>query len=112
MEESIILRGRYRQLQDSADEVRHHGAAAAALRIQMRHVGNRHVIRKLECVKPVGVAVEDSGAKPPSPITLRVVVDALRAPQEPAAIVKKVAVMIQVVNVDLKPSLPDEEQKA
>ena len=63
MEERIVLRARDWKLDDVPDKVRHNCAAAAELRIEMCHIGNRQVIGELESVVPVRVAIEDARAK-------------------------------------------------
>jgi len=82
IEECVVLRTGKWKLDDLSDEVGHYRAAATVLRVEMRHVGNRHVIRELEDVVPVCVAVEDAGAKPLGTVFFGVIVDAIRPAQE------------------------------
>src|SRR5579859_2640674 len=82
VEERVVLRAGHGKLDDVSDKVWHHRAAAATLRIEMCHVGNRHVIGELESVVPVCVTVEDTGAKPLGAVFPCVFVDALRTAQE------------------------------
>src|SRR4051794_37118725 len=69
MEEAIVLRGGHGQFEDLPNEVRHNGAAAAPLRVQMGYVWNRHVIGKIQSIVPVDIPVQTGRAKSPSSIT-------------------------------------------
>src|SRR6185436_9407356 len=53
VKQRIVLHGRERKLHEIANEIGKDRATSAALRLEMRDVGNRHVVRELECVKPV-----------------------------------------------------------
>src|SRR5438552_14294325 len=61
MKECVVLGRGQRKFENVADEVGQHGAAAARLRIQVRDIGNRHVVGKLQRVVPLQVPIEDSG---------------------------------------------------
>jgi hypothetical protein len=56
----VILRAGYGEFDNVAYEVGHHRAASAALRIEVSNVGYRHVVRKVEGIVPVCIAVEDA----------------------------------------------------
>src|SRR2546426_8938399 len=63
MKERVILSCGEGQLQNFVDKEGHYGAAAAPLGIQMRDIGNRHVVGKIQRVEPLWIAVERTGAE-------------------------------------------------
>src|SRR5208283_5157995 len=99
LKERVVLRARHRKLNDLSNEIRHDGAATASLRVEMGHVGNRHIIGELESVIPVRVAVEDAGSKALGAILPGIVVDALRSAQKLRMLSVQTAVVLQIVNV-------------
>jgi hypothetical protein len=60
VEQRVVLRYGHRNLEDSADEERFRGAAAARLRIEVSDIRYGHVIRKIECAVPVEIPVENT----------------------------------------------------
>jgi hypothetical protein len=58
MEEGIVLRQGNRNFQYIANEVGCNSATAAALRVEMRYVRNRHVESEVEFAVPVKVTVK------------------------------------------------------
>ncbi len=102
VEQRVVLDGRQRQLQDIADEIRHHRAASAALRLEMRGVRNRHVVRKLKGVEPRLLAVHRARAEAIAAEFARVVVDALGLAQERVLVGKQAPIVIQVVQIDFE----------
>src|SRR2546430_15775689 len=107
MEERVVLRRGERQLQLVPNEVRHYRAAAASLWIEMRDIGNGHVVGEIERLVPIRIAIEGSRAESASAPLSSVAIDAPGALQKFFMIGKKLAVMVEIVYVDLKASLED-----
>src|SRR5579863_1027832 len=63
MEERIVLNRSDRNLENIANEIGHHRTAAAALRIEMGHVWNRHIVGKFQLVVPELLSIKNSRAK-------------------------------------------------
>src|SRR5262249_12489379 len=102
VKERIVLECRKRQLDDVSDEIRHHGAAPATLWLEMRNVGDGHVIRELERAVPLLFAVHRTR---PEPVALEfpcVPVDLLCPLEECRSTVEEVPVVIQIVKVDFE----------
>ena len=77
----------------------------------MRHVGNRHVVRKLERVIPICIAVKNPGAEPLGSEVAGIVVDTFRAAQEFRTVSVQAAIMFEVVNIDFKTAAGNAVQK-
>ena len=71
----------------------------------MRYIRDGHIKRKLECVKPFRFSVKNRGAKTGGTIFASVSVDDFGAPLEFLALIKEPAVMVQILNNDLKIAL-------
>jgi len=100
VEEGVVLDVGDGDFEEVADEVRHDGAAAAALRIEVGDVGDGHVVGEVELVEPVLIAVEDSGAETGGTEFAAVVVDFGDAFEELGAVVVEMAVVVEVVDGD------------
>src|SRR2546426_817977 len=107
MEQGIVLNGRERQLQYLPDEKRCLTTTAASLRLEMRHARHGHVIRKLQRVIPLLIPIESARAKAERAIVPAILVDPLNPPREFLATREESTVMVQVVNVDLEPTMTD-----
>src|SRR5437899_11499855 len=68
---------------------------------------NGHVIGKVESPVPVEVSIENSGTKASGSILSAVSIDSFGAAQESFAIAEQMAVVVQVVDGDFKPSVPN-----
>src|SRR5689334_21820975 len=104
VKEGVVLSGGNRQFQDFAHEVWHYGTASAALWIQMRCIGHGHVVRKIEGVVPCEIAIEGSRAKPEGTKGPAVMINAASPLEELRLARKEPSVMIQIVDIDFKPS--------
>src|ERR1700674_5422708 len=102
MKQRIVLCRCYGKFENVADKVRHHGAAAAALRIHVSSVRNRHVKGKCQGVIPIGISVKDSGSESVCTVLRTVPIDEIGTPQEFLSIIKEAPIMIQVLDSDLK----------
>src|SRR5205085_485758 len=102
VEQRVILRERKRQLEDLADEVRHHRAAAAALGLEVRDVRHGHVEGELERVEPLLFAIHRPGSEAAAAEAPGVSVDLGRTLQERLAALKEISIVIEVVEIDLE----------
>src|SRR5438093_5197684 len=105
MEERIVLGRGQRKLENLADEVGHDGAAATPLRVQVRDIGDAHVIGKVQRVVPLQVSIEHSGAEAIRTEVLPISIDPLGTSQELVSVAKQLSVVIQVMHVDLESPL-------
>ena len=80
MEERVVLRRGQRQLEDTADEERQDGTAAAPLGIEMGHRGKGHIVREVQRPKPLWIPVQGTRAEPPRRELLSVGVDPFDPP--------------------------------
>src|SRR5277367_675068 len=106
LKERIVLAGGERNLQNLADKIREDRTATAALRFQMRYVWHRHVVGKLVRIVPIEIAIHNSRAKPLGAKFLDVLINLVGPLQEQFALLIQLPVMIQVVDVELKPAAP------
>ena len=70
----------------------------------MCNIGDRHVIFKMQQVKPVDIPVEDPGSEPTCAKQLSVFLDLGRPPSEFRVLFEQVAIMIEVMNINFKPA--------
>src|SRR5215472_3698551 len=75
VEQPIVLRRGDRELNQVADEVRHHCATPASLRIKMRGVWHRHVVGGLQSVIPLLVAIHDCRTKSARSVVFQILDD-------------------------------------
>src|SRR5580700_9487949 len=107
MQQSIVLRGSYRDFKNVTNEVGHHAATATVLRIKMRNIGKRHVKREIETGKPLGLPVKHRRTESPGVVLRGVAIDQCNPAQEFFPVVIKPPVVIQVLDPDLKSPLTD-----
>src|SRR5437867_3644553 len=112
MEERVVLCRCQRKFEDLADEIRHNSAAAAPLRVQVRDIGDGHVIGEVQCVVPVQVSIEHSGPKATRPEVLPILTNSSGTAQELPPVPKQVSVVIQVVHIDLESPLSNIVEKS
>src|SRR3989441_859002 len=105
VEERVVLHCRQRQLQNLTDEEGEDGAAPSTLWIEVCDIGNRHVIRKLQRIEPLWIAVQPARSEADRIKFLCVAVDRLGATQKHRLIGEEPPVMIYIVDVDLKPTI-------
>src|SRR5205807_4248344 len=105
--QGIILDRRERKLEDPPDEERHQAATATSLSIQMRYARQGHVVGKLQGTIPGLVSIERAGTETECTISPCISIDPLSAAQECFPAGEELAVMVQVVDVDLEPAIAD-----
>src|SRR3974390_2240326 len=103
MEQHVVLHGRERQLEQVPDEVGHDRTAAAALRIKMRDIGNRHVEREIEILVPLRPPIQNSGPKSGRSVLFAIAIDRGSAASKFFPVIKKSTVVIQVLDADFTP---------
>src|SRR6202790_4758245 len=106
LKQGINLRRGQRQLEDFTHEKGHDRAAAALLSFQMPDVRNGQIVGKVQCVIPIQVPVQGSGAETGRAEFLSILIDSLDALKKYFPVAKKAAVMVQIVCVYFKSSLP------
>src|SRR5580704_6531826 len=106
VKERIILRGSDRDFQYLSDKVGHYRAAPARLRVQMPYVGNGHVIRTLQCIEPAQIPVQRSRPESLRIKLLQVAVNFPGATQKFFPGPKKIAVVAEIVDINLAAALP------
>src|SRR5208282_1511083 len=57
VKQSVVLCCGHWNFEQVADEVRHHRTTSSTLRIEMRHVRHRHIVGKVQILKPLLPAV-------------------------------------------------------
>src|ERR1035438_5037562 len=107
MQQSVVLHSCHREFQHIADEVWHHGTAAAALRIEVGNVGNRHVESEVKLIVPLRPAVEYCRPESAGTIFGSITVDDRRAIQELFTIVEQPSVVVQVLDTEIEPTISD-----
>ena len=111
MKQGVVLRRGHRYFQHLADKVRHHRAATAPLRIEVRDVRHRHVVFKIEQVIPELVAIEHSRSKTRRAKLLAIRIDLGRALDKTFPVPEQVSVMIQIVDDNLETAIPNRLQE-
>src|SRR5690349_16789576 len=107
MKQAVVLccgDGKFEYL---ADKKRCDRAAASALTFQIRNTRNGHIVGKVQSLKPVRIAIENSGAKAHGPVSSAVAIDFHSALQEQLPIAEQTAIMIQVMDVYFKTAVAD-----
>src|SRR5262245_48592622 len=112
LKERVVLRGRQRQLDHFARKKWKHGAAAAALSLEVPHIGNRHVVRKIERLQPFEIAIQGSRTEAGCAEAPPVHVDAPGPPDELVAIHEQPTVVIQIVDIYLASTPADGVEKS
>ena len=111
-EENVVLHRGERELDDALHPVRHYRTTAAELHLKVTGVGDRHVVFKIEGAIPLLIAVEDSGAEAAGTEISGMPVDLRSAAQESSVIDEEFAVVIEVVDIDLKAALAHSRDQA
>src|SRR5450759_1153600 len=73
----------------------------------MRHIGHRHVIGKLKCIVPVLIPIHSPSAEVARVIHVHILVDLLRPPKKFGAFVEQMAIMVDVLYVELESTTAD-----
>jgi len=107
VEKSVVLSGNDRNFQNFSDEVRLGGAAATALGIEVADVGNGHVVGIIKEFVPVEIAIKNAGAVADRAELAAVFVDAGDAAKKFFAVAEQVAIMIEVVDVNLETAVAE-----
>src|SRR2546422_360483 len=102
MEKSIILAGRQWNLKKLSNKIGHHSATATSLWLEMCDVRYRHIIGKLERVKPILVPIHGARTKPPRVVRLGVFIDLFGMSQKFSLFFEKMSVMIQIMDVEFE----------
>src|SRR5579859_2490713 len=111
VEKCVVLRGGYRYFENAADEIRLRCAASATLRIKMANVGHGHIVGVVEEFIPVEIAIQHSGTITKSAKLSAIVVNAGHTTEKFFSIAEKIAVVIEIVDVDFKALVPDAVQE-
>ena len=98
VKQRIVLRRGDREFQQLPDEIRHYGAAATALGIEVRDVGHRHFIREIKIVEPFFAAIENRGAKSFRAPLSAILINFGHSAKKLLTVAVKVSVMIQILN--------------
>src|SRR5262245_8072828 len=104
MKERIVLDSREWKLDDLDHEIWQHRAATAALGLEMGDIRHRHVVRELERVQPGLLAIHRAGAEAHASEVVTVVTNSFCTLEEYLAILKELAVVIEIVDVDFEPA--------
>src|SRR5579864_1201541 len=104
MENRIVLTGCQRNFKNSSHKKGHYRATATSLRLQVRYVWHRHIVREFEGIIPVQIVVHGPSAEAVRFIFFYVFVDFLCAAQKFYFFLKKVAIMIQIMDIQFKPA--------
>src|ERR1700733_16022165 len=107
MNQGVVLRGRQRQLKDITYEVRHYRAAATSLRLQVGHIGHRHVVGKLKRIIPSEIAIHRASTEAARIVLMNVAVNRCRSPKKLSTLQVQTPIVIQVVNIELESPLLD-----
>src|SRR5947207_637742 len=107
VEQRIILDRRERKLQDPPDKEGHEAATTAALRVQMRGARHGHVVGKLQGVIPILVSIEPARTKAECPISPAICIDPLDPAEECVMPREELAVVVEVMDVDLEAAISD-----
>ena len=110
MKEGVILRCGHRDLENLSNKIRLAGTTAAGLGIQVAHIGHGHVVGEIKFVVPVQVPVEHARAIADGFELLAIFIDPLNTIHKLLAVVEKIPVMIQVVHINLKPTVANKLQ--
>src|SRR5205807_10283274 len=95
------------ELQNISNKKRHYGTAPAPLTFQVANIWNRHVVGEIQGFKPLQIPVKDSGPEPRCMVFSCVPIDSLGALQEYLPIAEQEAIVVQVVNVYFKSTVPN-----
>src|SRR5208282_5252269 len=98
VEQRVILGYSHRQFQNVPNEIWHNGTTPTSLRIQVRHIWNRHIVSEVERVVPYLLAIEYPCAEANSAVFLSIGIDLGRTLAKLLLGPIQVPIMIQVVN--------------
>src|SRR5580658_13391 len=105
--ERVVLDGCQREFKNISYEEGHHGAATAPFRLQVRDIWQRHIVGELERVVPIQLAIHRPGAETLGMILTGIVVDYYCPPQKLLPLMIQPAVVVQIVDIELKPAAFD-----
>ena len=107
IEQRIVLNCGHWDFENVTNKVGHDGAAATALRIQVRNVGNRHIVGKFKLVVPHLFSIENCATKSFRVVLLAVCIDLRGSLYKLLLTLVEVAVMVKVMNDQLMLALSD-----
>jgi hypothetical protein len=111
IEKGVVLRGGQRQLEKTTIDIRKHRAASAALWLEVRDIGNRHVVLKLELSTPLLIPIHHPRAKSLCRELPTISVDGADTVPEFSLTSKQVVIMTKIVHVDFVTPTSDLGQK-
>src|ERR1035441_2682059 len=111
MKQRVVLGGGNRHFEDVTDKIRHHGAAAAPLRVKGYDIAERHVVGEVKIPVPLRLTIKSGRSVAFCPILPAITIDQGDPAKELISLIEQPAIVVEILHAHFKSAPAQSVQK-